>query len=87
MKTAGRDAGKPAVIIEVIDHHTVLIDGAARRRKVNINHIQLLGTKVEIKKGATPGAVVKALETAGFEIQEKQQTYEKRTKTKKSKKK
>ena len=38
IKTAGRDAGKIGVIVELIDNKTALIDGQVRRRKCNLFH-------------------------------------------------
>ena len=61
MKIAGRDAGKLAVIVEILDEPYVLIDGEVRRRKCNILHLEPLEKKVEIKKGASHSEVVKAL--------------------------
>lgn len=61
LKIAGRDAGKIAVIIEVLKEPFVLIDGEVRRRKCNIKHLEPTGRSVEIKKGAIHSEVVKAL--------------------------
>ncbi|RZD32362.1 MAG: 50S ribosomal protein L14e [uncultured DHVE6 group euryarchaeote] len=87
MKIAGRDAGRPAIIIEVHKDGYVTIDGYSRRKKVNPQHLQFIGTKVDIKKGATHETVLKALEKLGFSQPEKS-TFEKkaRKKSKKSKK-
>ena len=40
VKTAGRDASKKCVIIDLLDDKYVLIDGETRRRKCNIIHIE-----------------------------------------------
>ena len=87
MKIAGRDAGRPAIIIEVHKDGYVTIDGYSRRKKVNPQHLQFIGTKVDIKKGATHETVIKALEKLGFSQPEKS-TFEKkaRKKSRKSKK-
>ncbi len=61
MKIAGRDAGKLAVIVEILDEPYVMIDGEVRRRKCNILHLEPIERKVDIKKGATHTDVVKAL--------------------------
>jgi large subunit ribosomal protein L14e len=84
MKIAGRDAGRPAIIIEVHKDGYVTIDGYSRRKKVNPQHLQFIGTKVDIKKGATHETVLKALEKLGFSQPEKS-TFEKKAR-KKSKK-
>ncbi len=53
IKTAGRDAGKDAVIIDILEDNYVLIDGNVRRRKCNITHLEPSSRKIEIKKGAS----------------------------------
>ena len=53
IKLAGREAGKKAVIVDILDDNFVLIDGNVKRRKCNINHLELLSEKMDIKKGAT----------------------------------
>lgn len=52
IKLAGREAGKKAVIVDILDGNFVLIDGNVKRRKCNINHLELLSEKMDIKKGA-----------------------------------
>ncbi len=61
MKTAGRDAGKYGLIIDVVDNNFVLIDGQVRRRKVNVKHIEPLLPVVDIQKNASHEQVVDAL--------------------------
>ncbi|MFH0874354.1 MAG: 50S ribosomal protein L14e [archaeon] len=60
VKTAGRDARKKGVIIEVLDKTYVLIDGESRRRKCNISHIEPLDKVLNIEKSASHDAVVEA---------------------------
>ncbi len=71
MKTAGRDAGKECLIIEVLKEGYVTIDGNTRRRKCNITHLNLKSQVVKIKKGATHSEVISALKKLGVEIIEK----------------
>ena len=52
MKIAGRDAGRYCLIIEIIDKTYVLIDGATRRKKCNISHLELLGKVAKVKAKA-----------------------------------
>ena len=61
MKLAGRDAGKRCVIVDVVDKYTVVIDGETRRRKCNLKHLEPLGQKVDVSKGASTQEVQKAL--------------------------
>ena len=57
VKTRGREAGKKAVIVDIIDDNFVLITGpksvtGVKRRKVNILHIEPTDKKIDIPKGA-----------------------------------
>jgi len=61
VKLAGRDAGKTAVIVDVLSEPFVLIDGEVRRRKCNIKHLEPLERTIEIKKNASHADVLKAL--------------------------
>ena len=71
VKTAGRDAGQMAVIVDVLDHKTILVDGQVRRRKCNIAHVEPTSKTVEIKKGASHQEVVAALKQHGIEVVER----------------
>ena len=69
VKTAGRDAGKRCVIVDVVDKNYLLVTGpkevtGIRRRRVNMNHLKPLEEKVAIEKGATDEKVTAALKTA-----------------------
>jgi large subunit ribosomal protein L14e len=66
VKATGRDAGKRCVIVDLVDKSFVLVTGpksvtGVRRRRANINHIEPLQGKVEIKRGATDEEVAEAL--------------------------
>jgi len=78
IKLTGRDSNKPAVVIDIIGNK-VLIDGATRRRKVNVNHVKFLDTTIKLKKNAKHEEIVKALNEAGFEIKNKESNYENKT--------
>ena len=65
VKTRGREAGKYAVIVDVIDKNYLLIDGLkVRRRRVNFNHIEPTPEVIDLEKGADHAAVEAAIETA-----------------------
>ena len=70
VKIAGRDAGKKAVIIDILDDKYVLLDGETRRRKCNILHVEPLEQKIDIKKNAPHNEVSKALKELGIESRE-----------------
>jgi len=71
VKVLGREAGRKAVVVDIVDENYVVITGpkslsGVRRRRVNINHIEPTDKKVEIKKGASDEEVLKALEADGL---------------------
>ncbi|HLC81661.1 MAG TPA: 50S ribosomal protein L14e [Candidatus Nanoarchaeia archaeon] len=66
VKLAGRDAGKTAVVVEIINPSYVLIDGAARRKKVNIKHLEPLSKIIELSNQASSAEVIKAFEKLGL---------------------
>lgn len=73
-KIAGRDAGKAAAIVDVIDSDNVLIDGQTRRRKVSVKHVELTKKTVKISKNDSTDKVIAALKGAGYEFPEKKQS-------------
>ncbi len=88
MKIAGRDAGQLCVVVEVLKDGYVTIDGATRRRKCNVRHLEFLEKNVKIKKGASSEEVKKALKDLGFNLPEvkKGKTKEKKAKAVKTRK-
>ncbi len=57
VKTRGREAGRKAVVVEIVDNNFVIVTGpksvtGVKRRKVNINHIEPTDKKTDIPKGA-----------------------------------
>lgn len=66
IKTAGRDAGKKCVIVEILDERFVLIDGETRRKKCNHLHLEPLKDKIEIKKGASHADVTAEFKKLGL---------------------
>ena len=71
IKTAGRDAGKHCVVVEVIDKTFVLIDGQVRRKKCNVKHVEPLKTVIKIKKGASHAEVLKEFKKLKLDVVEK----------------
>jgi len=66
VKTAGREAGKKVVVVDVLDENFVLIAGVGvRRRRCNISHLEPLEQKLEIAKGAADEEVKRAFEATG----------------------
>ncbi len=71
VKTRGREAGRKCVIVEIVDDNFVVITGprdvsGVKRRRANINHIEVLPEKVDIEPGASDDEVRQALEQAGL---------------------
>jgi len=71
LKTAGRDAGKQGVIVDILDKHFVMIDGAVRRRKCNILHLEPMKKTIDIKKGASHEDVKKAFKAMKITLTDK----------------
>ncbi|MBW3001744.1 50S ribosomal protein L14e [Candidatus Woesearchaeota archaeon] len=70
IKTAGRDAGKKCVIVEILDERFVLIDGETRRKKCNQLHLEPLKDKIDIKKGASHADVTAEFKKLGLTARE-----------------
>ncbi|MEM3578261.1 MAG: 50S ribosomal protein L14e [Candidatus Bathyarchaeia archaeon] len=70
LKLTGREAGRKCVIVDVIDKSFVLITGpknltGVKRRRANVNHVEPLQEKINIKRGATDEEVMEALKEVG----------------------
>lgn len=62
IKTTGREAGKKAVVIKVMDKNFAIIDGKnVKRRKCNMVHLFPTVQKLDIKENEAHEAVVKML--------------------------
>jgi large subunit ribosomal protein L14e len=68
IKLAGRDAGREAVIVDVLDDRYVLVDGNVRRKKCNIMHLEPTRKVADIKKNASHDEVVHAFKALGFSV-------------------
>jgi large subunit ribosomal protein L14e len=71
MKTAGREAGKYAVVLKKMDNAFVLISGpklltGVKRRRCNINQLQPLQHVIEIKEEAGDEDIITAMEKSGL---------------------
>ena len=70
LKQAGRETGKKCVIIDIMDKSFVLVTGpkkvtGVKRRRANINHLELLQDKLGIARGASDEEVTSTLESIG----------------------
>jgi len=68
VKLAGRDAGKKCVVVEQVDNTYVVIDGATRRKKVNVKHLEPLPDSLDIKDKASHSDVEKAFKELGVTV-------------------
>ncbi len=67
VKLVGREAGKKCIIVDVVDKNFVLVTGpkqlnGVKRRRVNVNHIEITDRKVNIKRGESDEALIEALD-------------------------
>ncbi|MCS7099695.1 MAG: 50S ribosomal protein L14e [Sulfolobales archaeon] len=71
VKVAGREAGRKAVIVDVVDDNFIVVTGpkdltGVKRRRVNVKHVEIVDRKIEIPRGASDEEVIRALEAAGL---------------------
>ena len=71
VKTNGREAGKKAVIVDMINQNFVLVTGpkelsSVKRRRCNISHIEATDKTISIKRDATDEEVLAAIEKDGL---------------------
>jgi large subunit ribosomal protein L14e len=71
VKICGKEAGKKCVIVDIIDKSFVLVTGpksvtGVKRRRANINHLEPLAEKIEIKREASDKEVIEALKKKGL---------------------
>jgi len=67
VKLVGREAGKKCVIVDVVDKNFILVTGpkklnGVKRRRVNVNHVEITERKVNIKRGESDEELLKALD-------------------------
>ncbi|MEK6907497.1 MAG: 50S ribosomal protein L14e [Nanoarchaeota archaeon] len=72
LKLTGREAGNYCVIVNNLDNNFVLIDGNVKRRKCNMDHLELTDKVVEIKKDASKDEVLNAMSKAGIKVNKKE---------------
>ena len=58
VKLRGREAGRRCVIVDIIDRNYVLVTGpedltGVRRRRINMDHLEPLEEKIDIRRNAT----------------------------------
>ena len=74
VKITGREVGRKCVIIDIIDENFAFITGpkkvtGIKRRRVNVNHLEPIKEKIEIKRGATDEEIIQVL-TAEKKLEE-----------------
>jgi len=86
IKLSGREAGKTIVIVDTLENHFVLIDGNVKRRKCNINHLELTEKKLDIKKKASTQEVHEAMKKEKINVIPKKEKKQPKEKPKKQRK-
>ena len=71
IKVLGREAGKKCIIVDLVDKNFVLITGpkavsSIKRRRANVNHLEITQEKIDISRGATDEEVTEALKAASI---------------------
>ena len=70
IKVTGRESGQKCVIVDLIDKNFVLVTGpkevsGIKRRRSNVNHIDVTEDVINIDRGASDADIVKTLKDAG----------------------
>jgi len=70
VKLTGREAGRKCVIVDLMDKSFILVTGpkavtGVKRRRTNINHVEPLEDKIDIKRGASDEEVTESLKALG----------------------
>ncbi len=70
VKSAGREAGRKCVIVDIVDKNFVVVTGPKKvteikRRRVNAKHLEPLEDRIDIVKGASDSEVSDALKKSG----------------------
>ena len=86
VKIVGKESGRYCVIVDKIDSTYVIIDGNLKRRKCNINHLELLNKRLEIKKDASTEEIRKVMEKEGIKITKPREKKESKKKQEKIRK-
>ena len=68
VKLMGREAGRKAVVTQIIDRNFAEITGpvdltGVKRRRVNINHIEPTDYTVDIERGSDDKSITSAIES------------------------
>lgn len=64
-KVAGRESGRTAVVVDIVDKNFVIVAGPkVKRRRCNIEHLDPMDVVVSIKKEATDKQIESALKKA-----------------------
>ncbi|HDQ59661.1 MAG TPA: 50S ribosomal protein L14e [Candidatus Woesearchaeota archaeon] len=66
IKLRGREAGKKAVIVEIVDGNFVVIDGNVKRKRCNVDHLALLPEKLQISSGESSESIKKIFKEKGW---------------------
>ncbi len=88
VKTAGKEKGMLAVVVDVVDDKFVIVDGEVKRRKCNIKHLKPSDVVLSVKnlKSKSKEEIKKLLQQHGFVIKQQQSLTERFGKKKQAKK-
>ncbi|MBI3036253.1 50S ribosomal protein L14e [Candidatus Woesearchaeota archaeon] len=68
VKTAGKDAGKSCVVVEVVDDNFVVVDGQLKRKRCNVDHLEPSHHQLPVAAGSSHEEVVDALGAVGIDV-------------------
>jgi len=72
VKTAGREAGRKCVVVDLLDKNFAVVTGpreftGVKRRRANLDHLKPTDERIEIKKGASDEEIGKMVEKMGWQ--------------------
>src|SRR3989338_9919311 len=74
-KLAGRESGRTAIIVEVLEGSFVVIDGQVKRRRCNLQHLELFPQQFEIYKDASSAEISQLLEKEGISVKQPKEKH------------
>jgi len=77
VKLSGREAGRECLIIDEAEGNLVMIDGDVKRRKCNLEHLDISEKILKIKRNAPTSDVQSAMREAGIIVQKRKESKKK----------
>src|SRR3989338_814616 len=80
-KLTGRESGRTAIIVEVLEGNFVIIDGHVKRRRCNLAHLELSPQQLNLPTAASSEEISKLLEKQGISITQPNKKFQPKQKS------